>query len=121
MAYCENCFHADVCGNYEPKITKACKHFKDDYMINEALKKQIPIKPIIIFGEKHKTHNYGRLMSFFCPNCKMFILAMYETDVFRGGGISNDLKGCCTCLQRIDFNGYYKITAEKGDVDNAKV
>ena len=32
---------------------------------------------------------------------------MYENDVERGGGISNRLKGCSTCLQSIDFSEYY--------------
>ena len=32
---------------------------------------------------------------------------MYETDTERGGGISNSLKGCSTCLQAIDFSEYY--------------
>lgn len=73
----------------------------------EALEKQIPKKPVIEFGKKPITHNYGRMMKFYCPVCKKFILAMYETDVLRGGGISNDLKGCPRCLQRIDFSGYY--------------
>lgn len=72
-----------------------------------ALEKQIPKKPVIKFGEKPVTHNYGRLMQFFCPGCGRHIIAMYETDVLRGGGISNDVKGCYSCLQRIDFSGYY--------------
>lgn len=108
MNKCESCYHFHMCDlQNRLEEDQECKHFKDDYMINEALKKQIPIKPIIIFGEKHKTHNCGRLMSFFCPDCKRFILAMYETDVLRGGGISNEVKGCSSCLQRIDFSGYY--------------
>lgn len=75
--------------------------------VKNALDKQMPKKPVIEFSKKPITHNYGRLMQFFCPECKKFILAMYETDVLRGGGISNDLKGCPRCLQRIDFSGYY--------------
>ena len=74
-----------------------------------ALEKQIPQKPIIKLGELHTTHNYGRLMSFHCPSCGKFIVAMYETDVERGGGIHKDLKGCSTCLQAIDFTEYYHI------------
>lgn len=73
----------------------------------KALEKQIPKKPVIEFGKKPITHNYGRMMEFYCPVCKKFILAMYETDVLRGGGINNEVKGCCFCLQRIDFSGYY--------------
>jgi hypothetical protein len=81
----------------------------------EALEKQMPKKPVIKFGEKPVTHNYGRLMQFFCPGCGRHIIAMYETDVLRGGGISNDVKGCYSCLQRIDFSGYY----HKGGENNA--
>lgn len=81
-----------------------------------ALEKQMPKKPVIKFGEKPVTHNYGRLMQFFCPGCGRHIIAMYETDVLRGGGISNDVKGCYSCLQRIDFSGYY----HKGGEDNER-
>lgn len=91
----------------------------DDYGVNqsgyyeigtaiEALEKQIPKKPHIKYHEKHVIpQNYGRLMQFHCPNCGRFIVAMYENDVEKGGGIHEDLKGCFTCLQAIDFTGYY--------------
>ena len=77
-------------------------------IIIEALEKQLPKKPIIK-SEKEvpRTHNLGRLLRFHCPNCGRFIVGMYETDVERGGGISNRLKGCSTCLQAIDFSEYY--------------
>ena len=74
-----------------------------------ALEKQIPKKPIIKYGDYAITHNLGRLMCFHCPNCGKYIVAIYETDVENGAGIHNDLKGCSTCLQAIDFTGYYKI------------
>ena len=83
----------------------------------EAVKKQIPKKPVIKYGEKPITHNHGRLMSFHCPNCGKFIVAMYETDVENGGGLHKDLKGCSTCLQAIDFVGYYKIDKLDDDID----
>lgn len=95
-----------------------------------ALEKQMPKKPIIILGRKAYTHSLGRLMHFHCPTCQRFIVAMYENDVERGGGIHKDLKGCSTCLQAIDFVGYYKIdkldeeiewndhSTEKGDTNN---
>lgn len=74
----------------------------------EALEKQLPKKPIIK-SEKEvpHTHNLGRLLRFHCPNCGRFIVGIYEMDVERGGGISNRLKGCSTCLQAIDFSEYY--------------
>lgn len=78
-------------------------------MACKALDMQIPKKPIIKYGDDTITHNYGRLMCFHCPNCGKHIVAMYETDVERGGGIHRDLKGCSTCLQAIDFTGYYHI------------
>lgn len=81
--------------------------------IRSCIEKQIPKKPVIKFGKKPVTHNYGRLMQFFCPRCGRHIIAMYETDVLRGGGISNDVKGCCSCLQRIDFSGYYHKGGEE--------
>lgn len=77
-----------------------------------AIEKQIPVKPKLVFGEKTNTHRYGRLISFHCPSCGRFILALYETDVERGGGISNDLRGCSKCLQAIDFAGYYHKNKE---------
>lgn len=74
----------------------------------EALEKQLPRKPIVK-SEKEvpRTHSLGRSLRFHCPNCGRFIVRMYETDVERGGGISNRLKGCSTCLQTIDFSEYY--------------
>ncbi len=81
-----------------------------------AIKKQVPIKPKLVFGEKTNTHRYGRLISFHCPSCGRFILALYETDVERGGGISNDLRGCSKCLQAIDFTGYYHKSEENEEV-----
>lgn len=84
----------------------------------EALEKQLPKKPIIK-SEKEvpRTHNLGRLLHFHCPNCRRFIVGMYEKDVERGGGISNRLKGCSTCLQAIDFSEYYT----KRDIGNSKL
>lgn len=81
-----------------------------------ALQKQKPMKPNLVYGEKTNTHRYGRLISFHCPSCGRFIVAMYETDVERGGGISNDLRGCSKCLQAIDFTGYYHKTKENEEV-----
>lgn len=74
----------------------------------EALEKQLPKKPIIkTEKEVPHTHNLGRLLRFHCPNCGRFIVAIYESDTERGGGIVNSLKGCSTCLQAIDFSEYY--------------
>jgi hypothetical protein len=84
----------------------------------EALEKQLPKKPIIkTEKEVPHTHNLGRLLRFHCPNCGKFIVAIYESDTDRGGGISNSLKGCSTCLQAIDFSKYYT----KRDVGNNKL
>ena len=74
-----------------------------------ALEKQIPRKAIIKYGDDTIAHNLGRLMCFHCPNCGKYIVALYETDVENGAGIHRDLKGCSTCLQAIDFTGYYQI------------
>lgn len=75
-----------------------------------ALEKQIPKKPILKYHKEAVTPvKYGRLIEFLCPNCGRFIVVTYETDVERGGGIHKDLKGCATCLQAIDFTGYYHI------------
>lgn len=81
-----------------------------------ALQKQQAMKPKLVYGEKTNTHRYGRLISFHCPSCGRFILALYETDVERGGGISNDLRGCSKCLQAIDFTGYYHKSKENEEV-----
>lgn len=83
----------------------------------EALEKQIPKKPIIKYGDDTSTHNLGKLMCFHCPSCGKYIVAMYETDVERGGGIHKDLKGCSTCLQAIDFTGYYHIDKLDEEID----
>ena len=84
----------------------------------EALEKQLPEKPNIkTEKEVPHTHNLGRLLRFHCPNCGRFIVAIYESDTERGGGISNSLKGCSTCLQAIDFSEYYT----KRDVGNNKL
>lgn len=115
---CENCYHYDVCFSVHESIQDLYDNsdcYVDKFEIENALEKQMPKKPVIKFGEKPVTHNYGRLMQFFCPGCGRHIIAMYETDVIRGGGISNDLKGCPRCLQRIDFSGYY----HKGGEENA--
>ncbi len=97
---------------------KKKKHIELYNTIIEALKKQLPKKPIIK-SEKEvpRTHNSGRLLRFHCPNCGRFIVGMYEKDVERGGGISNRLKGCSTCLQAIDFSEYYT----KRDIGNNKL
>lgn len=117
------CMKADIgetmceeCVNYYK-----CDHTKVDDMTRtaiEALEKQLPKKPIIK-SEKEvpRTHNSGRLLRFHCPNCGRFIVGMYEKDVERGGGISNRLKGCSTCLQAIDFSEYYT----KRDIGNSKL
>lgn len=74
----------------------------------EALEKQIPMKPIIKADKsEYITRRLGRLLSFHCPRCGRFIVGIYETDPERGGGIHEQLKGCCNCLQAIDFSGYY--------------
>lgn len=76
----------------------------------QALDRQIPKKPIIKYHKEDLTPvKYGRLIEFHCPNCGRFIVATYETDAERGGGIHTDLRGCSTCLQAIDFTGYYHI------------
>lgn len=82
----------------------------------DAIKKQVPVKPKLVFGEMTNTHRCGRLISFHCPSCNRFIVAMYETDVERGGGLSNELKGCSSCLQAIDFTGYYAKKVENEEV-----
>lgn len=46
---------------------------------------------------------------------------MYETDVERGGGISNRLKGCSTCLQAIYFSEYYTRECVDGDKLNENI
>jgi len=90
----------------------------DETAIVNALKKQIPKKPILKYHKEDVTPvKYGRLIEFLCPNCGRFIVATYEKDVERGGGIHKDLKGCSTCLQAIDFTGYYHIDNMDEEVD----
>lgn len=88
----------------------------------EALEKQLPKKPIIkTEKEVPRTHNLGRLLRFHCPSCGRFIVGMYETDVERGGGIANSLKGCSACLQAIDFSEYYTRECVDGDKLNENI
>ncbi len=101
----------------------------DDYGVNqsgyyeigtaiEALEKQIPKKPVIKYHKEDVIPvKYGRLMEFHCPNCNKFIVAMYETDHKRGGGIHRDLKGCSTCLQAIDFGEYYHMNKLDDEIE----
>lgn len=97
---------------------KKKKHIELYNTVIEALEKQLPKKPIIkTEKEVPYTHNLGRLLRFHCPNCGKFIVAIYESDTERGGGILNSLKGCSTCLQAIDFSEYYT----KRDVGNNKL
>lgn len=42
-----------------------------------------------------------------------YLWADTEYHPYRGGGISNDLRGCSKCLQTIDFTGYYHKSKEK--------
>ena len=90
-----------------PKATE----FKNAVEIaKNAMEKQIPKKSIIKYHKEDLTPvKYGRLIELHCPNCGRFIVATYETDAERGGGIHTDLRGCSTCLQAIDFTGYYHI------------
>ena len=115
--YCIKSFADDTvceeCNNYD-----RCDHTMvadNARTAIEALEKQLP-KKAIIKAEKEvpQTHNLGRLLRFHCPNCGKFIVAIYESDIELGGGISNSLKGCSTCLQAIDFSDYYS----KRDVGN---
>lgn len=107
---CEECDNYDICDH-----TIVADNARTAI---EALEKQLPKKPIIkTKKEVPHTHNLGRLLRFHCPNCGRFIVAIYESDTERGGGISNSLKGCSTCLQAIDFSEYYT----KRDVDNNKL
>lgn len=71
--------------------------------------KQIPKKPIVKPTTKEKpiTHNLGRLLCVHCPVCGKRIFAIYESDLERGCGLVEDVKGCSRCLQAIDFTGYY--------------
>lgn len=83
--------------------------------IKTAIEKQIPVKPRIeTTKEVPKTHNYGRLLYFYCPRCGKFICGLYETDIIRGGGIGRKLNGCSNCLQAIDFTEWkYKGDEEE--------
>lgn len=104
--------------HYEKTHNKVSNAIKNEYTKIYALEKQIPKKPILKYHKEDVTPvQYGRLVEFMCPNCGRFIVAMYETDVERGGGIHEDLKGCSTCLQAIDFTGYYHIEKLDEEID----
>lgn len=104
-----------VCGS-----GKDGKAFEDLEMAIEALKKQIPKKPIIKPTTKKKpiTHNLGRLLEVCCPVCGKSIFAIYESDLERGCGLVEDVKGCSRCLQAINLTEYYaKRNQDKMDED----
>ena len=88
--------------------------------LKEAKEKQVAKKPIVKATTKEipKTHNLGRLLVLHCPVCGKKIIAMYESDLERGGGLVRDAKGCSRCLQAIDFEGYYcKLKVDNLDED----
>lgn len=122
--YCMKSFADDTvceeCDNYD-----RCDHTMvadNARTAIEALERQLPKKPIIkTEKEVPYTHNLGRLLRFHCPNCGRFIVAIYESDTERGGGISNSLKGCSTCLQAIDFSEYYTKREVRDDSLNEEV
>ena len=122
--YCMKSFADDTvceeCDNYD-----RCDHTMvadNARTAIEALERQLPKKPIIkTEKEVPYTHNLGRLLRFRCPNCGRFIVAIYESDTERGGGISNSLKGCSTCLQAIDFSEYYTKREVRDDSLNEEV
>lgn len=76
-------------------------------LIMSAIRKQIPVQPRIEYGPEVHTHRLGRFLQFYCPSCNRYIVAIYETDPKKGGGISTKLRGCSTCLQAIDFGKWY--------------
>lgn len=85
--------------------------------IKEAIEKQIPKKPRIeTTKEVPLTHNFGRLLYFYCPRCGKFIVGIYETDPKRGGGIAQKLNGCSNCLQAIDFSEWKQKESESEDL-----
>lgn len=76
-------------------------------LVMSAIRKQVPVPPFIKYGPEVHTHRLGRFLEFHCPSCNKHIVAMYEHDRERGGGISTRLRGCSTCLQAIDFGEWY--------------
>lgn len=82
----------------------------------DAIKKQVPLKPQLVYGEKTNTHRYGRLVSIYCPVCGRYMCALYETDVEMGGGVRRTTKGCPDCLQAIDFSDWYCRETENDEV-----
>ena len=104
---------------YEIEEEGHCSYIEDEMKVAfEALEKQIPKKPVIKYHKEDVTPvKYGRLMEFHCPNCNKFIVAMYETDHKRGGGIHRDLKGCNTCLQAVDFGEYYHMSKLDDEIE----
>lgn len=95
---------------YEIEEEGHCSYIEAEMKVAfEALEKQIPKKPVIKYSKEPITHQYGRFMNFFCPICERFLTAMYENDVQNGGGIHKNWKGCPTCLQAVDFDGYYHL------------
>lgn len=94
----------------EPDDAGYYLQLEHEKFVAEVIENQIPKKPVIKYHKEDLIPvKYGRLIEFHCPNCGRFIVATYETDAERGGGIHTDLRGCSTCLQAIDFTGYYHI------------
>lgn len=82
--------------------------------IKTAIEKQIPVRPRIeTTKEVPITHNYGRLLYFYCPRCGKFLVGVYETDNQRGGGIHENMNGCHRCLQAIDFSEWKHKDSEE--------
>lgn len=67
--------------------------------------KGIIIKPTT--KEKPITHNYGRLLVFYCDKCGNQLTALYENDIKNAGGIWEDWHYCSKCGNNLDFGEYY--------------
>lgn len=57
--------------------------------------------------EKPITHNYGRLLVFYCKKCGEQLTACYENDIKNGGGIWYEWHYCSKCGNNLDFGEYY--------------
>ena len=57
--------------------------------------------------ETPKTHNLGKLISFYCEKCGWLLCSLYETDRQRGGGVFRKWRYCSICGNALDFGEYY--------------
>lgn len=92
MAKCENCIHCEMCGWYEPKMTRACEYYLDNDMTVIAIEKQKPYKP-----KEYED-------KFYVCKCGNVVLMKWEKYPTELTPKSEGLPYCLACGQALDWS-----------------